>query len=54
MMRIAWHLGDEKLYLMQLIDFILRACFAPAPAESNQVEQSGSEEAAATKEENSE
>ncbi|KAK4641187.1 hypothetical protein QC761_610135 [Podospora bellae-mahoneyi] len=47
-------LGVEKLYLMQFKDFILRACFVPAPAESDQVEQSGSEEAATTKEEGSE
>ncbi|KAK0726291.1 hypothetical protein B0T21DRAFT_336573 [Apiosordaria backusii] len=31
LIRIAWHLGDEKLYLMQLKDFILRACIVPAP-----------------------
>ncbi|KAK4663636.1 hypothetical protein QC763_610135 [Podospora pseudopauciseta] len=54
MMRIGWNLGVEKLYLMQLKDFIPRACFVPAPAESNQVEQSGSKKAATTKEEGSE
>ncbi|KAK4177132.1 hypothetical protein QBC36DRAFT_327703 [Triangularia setosa] len=43
MMRIAWHLGDEKLYLMQLKDFLLRACFVPAPDVSNPVEGNGSE-----------
>ncbi|KAK0667820.1 hypothetical protein QBC41DRAFT_253463 [Cercophora samala] len=55
MMRIAWHLGDEKLYLMQLKDFILRACFVPAPEMPDSVDASESAvETKITKEEGSE